>query len=281
MRRPTTVRGRLARAAVPLLLVVLAGCGGGKSDNQVAGRATPSVPSSPATSASPTPSATTTAPVAGGLSRAQFVAAIKKAVAKQKSAHVAMQMSTTQGVIDAEGDVSYHPRTAMAMTMQVPGMGKAQMRLVDGVMYMAMPPLTPQGMFLKIDPKDPHGPLGGQFSGLGDQLDPLRSFSAFDQGLKNVEYVGVESVDGEDMDHYVLTVDSTASLAAMGQQAPQGLPKTTTYDVWLDQDHLMRRMKMDLSGVSMDMTISDWGRPVHITAPPRDKMMLMPGTAGN
>ena len=166
--------------------------------------------------------------------------------------------------------------------MQIPGMssGGVEMRMVDGVIYMAMPPMTPKGKFLKIDPNDNSNPMAGQFSGLGDQMDPLRSFDAFDTGLKKVDYLGVESVDGEDMGHYVLTVDTAAGMKALGQQVPQGLPKTMTYDVWLDQDDLLRRMQMQLAGISMDMRMSDWGKKVTVTAPPAGALVQVPSNGG-
>jgi hypothetical protein len=277
MRTNTTVRAGAASA----LLLVLAGCGGGGSTPSAASSAPPST--SVSTAASPSPSASSgTGAQSGGLSKAGLIAAMKRAVAQQKSAHMDMQMSTAQGVISARGDVSYSPATAMRMTMQIPGVssGTVQMRIVDGVIYMAMPPMTPKGKWLKIDPKDASGPLAGQFKGLQDQLDPRRSFDAFGSGLKKVEYVGSESVDGEDMDHYVLTVDSSSTLKKLGQQAPAGIPRTTTYDLWLDKHQLVRRMQMQLAGISMDTRLSDWGKPVHVTAPPRGAQLMMPSTAG-
>jgi len=264
-------------------LLLAAGCSSGTKTPT----ASPASPQTSATAASPSPSPSASEPQSangsGGLSQAEFVAAVKKAIASKRSAHMEMQMSTTQGVISAQGEVSYAGKqSAMAMTMTIPGLssGKVEMRVVDGIIYMAMPPMTPAGKFLKIDPNAKSGPFAGQFGGLGDQLDPRRSVDAFGTGLKKLEYVGNESVDGEDMDHYVLTVDSSAGLKALGQQVPSGVPKTMTYDLWLDSHNLMRRMKMDLSGLSMDSRMSQWGEPVHIVAPPRAAQMMAPGTTG-
>ena len=263
---------------LPALLLV-AGCSSGAKSPTAA-------PASASTSMVPSPSASVTsaAPDAtGGLSKAEFVTAIKKAIADKRSAHMDMQMSTTQGVISAQGDVSYAGKqSAMSMTMTIPGLssGTVEMRVVKGIIYMAMPPMTPAGKFLKIDPNAKSGPFAGQFGSIGDQLDPRRSVDAFGTGLKKLHYVGNESVDGENMDHYVLTVDTAAGLKALGQQVPGGVPKTMTYDLWLDSDHLMRRMKMDLSGLSMDSRLSKWGEPVHIVAPPRSAQMMAPGTTG-
>ena len=61
-----------------------------------------------------------------------------------------------------------------------------------------------------------------------------------------------------------------------------GLPKTVDYDLWLDQDDLMRRIEFTVpgGGGGMTMTMSDWGKPVTVKAPPPGAVMQMPGTVG-
>ena len=49
--------------------------------------------------------------------------------------------------------------TAMQMEMTLPT-GRALVRLVDGVMYLAMPGMTPEGKYLKLDTNDPNSPFG-------------------------------------------------------------------------------------------------------------------------
>jgi len=182
------------------------------------------------------------------------------------------------------GDVSYAgDDTAMRMSMQIPqlGSGSIEMRMLDGVMYMSMPPMTPKGKFIKIDTKDPNSPLG-DLGGV-TQGDPLATFDAFDAGLQDVEYVGPEDVDGEQMDHYVLTVDAAKAAKAQGQQVQPGMPETISYDMWIDEQDLMRRIEFDLGAVAgggaggMVMTMSDWGKPVTVEAPPANAIVQMPG----
>ena len=51
------------------------------------------------------------------------------------------------------------------------------------------------------------------------------------------------------------------------------LPKTVTYTLYVDQDHLMRRIDMTIAGQSIQMLVSDWGKPVEIAAPPASQIM--------
>jgi hypothetical protein len=141
--------------------------------------------------------------------------------------------------------------------------------------------MTPAGKFIKIDTKDPNGPFGslGSLGGI-TQGDPLATFDAFDAGLKKAVYVGSEDVGGEQMDHYVLTVD--AAKAAKAQGAPATGPAgDITYDLWLDDQDLMRRMQLDTPQGGMTITTDHWGEPVTVKAPPASAIMSLPGSAGS
>ncbi|MFP5253564.1 MAG: LppX_LprAFG lipoprotein [Actinomycetes bacterium] len=271
------VRRLAATAAVSVLLAGLAGCGGDE---------TTAVSDDTTTAAAPEPAETETEEeepaeepeeVSGGYDRDELLAAMKAAVAENESAHLVMDISGDGQSMTGEGDVSYAgDTTSMQMVMQAPqlGAGTIEVRLVDDVMYMAMPPMTPDGKFLEFDLNDPNNPLG-DLGGV-TQGDPLETFAAFDKGLKTAEYVGREQVDGEEMDHYVLTVDGKA--AAKAQGAPAGsVPDEITYDLWLDDRDLMRRVQYTMAGGGVTISMSDWGKPVTVKAPPRSAIMEMPG----
>jgi hypothetical protein len=49
------------------------------------------------------------------------------------------------------------------------------------------------------------------------------------------------------------------------------LPKTLTYLVWLDEKDRMRKVTFDVMGISAVATLSGYGEPVEITAPPADQ----------
>ncbi len=280
-RRRTLLAGGLAA----LLLTALTACGGDEPAEETE-PAAESATSSPSESESePAESEESDTPEAssGGLSEDELVDAMASAMEDYGSAHIEMKSDGAAGKMDAEGDVSYGGDSpSMQMTMKMPALsssgGDIEMRLLDGVMYMSMPPMTPAGKFMKIDTNDPNGPLGGM-DGLSDQMDPRASLDAFKKGLEKLEYVGEEEVDGETMGHYVLTVDTEAALEANGGMAgsTQGVPKTITYDLWLDGDNLMRKMAFDLMDTKMTMTMSDWGKPVDVKAPPASAIVTQPG----
>lgn len=269
-----------AAAAAAVVLAGLGGCGGG--DEPVADES-PAVGtgSSPPASESGEPESEEPEPteaegVPGGYDAAELIAALKAAIADKESAHITLRSGGPEG-LSGEGDVSYAgDSSAMRMEMQAPQMGAGTMeiRLVDGVMYVAMPPMTPEGKFIRWDTDDPNSPfgdLGGVLSG-----DPRAAFGAFEAGLKEATYVGEEEVDGEAMDHYVLTVDAKKAGEAQGIPVQPGT-EDITYDVWVDGEDLMRRMEFGSGADGMTMTMSDWGAPVSVEAPPASAVMQMPG----
>jgi hypothetical protein len=281
----------LSGIAGSVLLLTVAACGGDSAEDTPGGdtvsSATTETEESPADDTEESPAATGETDAEGGYDSTELLDAMKAAIADAESAHVTMEVNGNgQQAMTGEGDVSYAgDSTAMQMTMSIPQMGTGEMeiRMLDGVMYMAMPPMTPQGKFIKIDTNDPNSPLGdlgGVTTG-----DPLATFDAFDAGLQEVEYVGTEDVEGEQMDHYVLTVDAKRAAKAQDQKWQPGMPDTISYDMWLDESDLMRRIEFDMGGMmgqaggsgGMVMTMSDWGKPVSVKAPPASDLVQMPG----
>lgn len=213
---------------------------------------------------------------AGGYDAEELLAAMKAAVEEHESAHLEMQIAGGgQMVMDAEGDVTYEgDSTAMRLVMESSQFGSGlELRMIGSSMYLSMPPLTPKGKFLEFDLDDPDNPFG-ELGGIA-QGDPLASFEAFDAGLEEATYLGREEVDGEEMDHYVLTVDGRAAAKAQGSP-PGSVPRTLTYDLWLDDQDLMRRMQSTLEGGGVTVTMSDWGKPVDVEAPPAGSIVEMP-----
>ena len=276
----------VALAAATTVLVGVSGCGG---DTDPAADGAPVSGSSPSTTVDAEPSGEDPADVesesesaqaeqvSGGYDAEELLAAMKAAVAEKESTHITMSSGGAEAM-KGEGDVSYAgDTTAMQMTMEMPqlGGGVMEMRLVDGVMYIAMPPMTPEGKFFEIDTNDPNSPFGDLSS--VTQGDPLATFDAFDAGLKQVRYLGAEDVDGEDLDHYVLTVDARKAAQAQGSGVPPGAARTITYDLWIDDEDLMRRMQFDEGRGGMTMTMSDWGKAVTVEAPPKSALMQIPG----
>jgi hypothetical protein len=55
------------------------------------------------------------------------------------------------------------------------------------------------------------------------------------------------------------------------------MPPTITYDVWVDDDDLMRQLDFELDGVTVELRIDDWGEPVDVQAPEESDLVEMPG----
>jgi hypothetical protein len=273
----TRSRSLTAIAAGAVLLAALAGCGSDDKAGKVkdAGAAsTSSASSSPTASSSATADASesggaavTGTPAAPGerLTVDNLVATMLAAMREKKTAHMVMDIGSSVG---AEADLRYAGnRTDMRMSMDM-GPTKAEVILVDNVMYMQQ---TAGGKYLKIDSSDPTmGSILKQMSSLG----PESSISAMKGALKKVEYAGTDTVDGDKVTKYHVTVDTAAMTDTLGGAAGLGdLPKTVTYDLYVDQDHLMRRIDMTVQKQHINMRVSNWGKPVEIKAPPASQVM--------
>ena len=82
------------------------------------------------------------------------------------------------------------------------------------------------------------------------------------------------TVEGKPTDHYVVTVDSAALAKEMNQpQATAALPKHLTYNMWLDQQDLLRRTRFRVQGLTTQMDLTRWGEQVHVQAPPQSKVV--------
>ncbi len=203
------------------------------------------------------------------LSRDEIISVSYQAAMDAGSAHMAMTMKGA-AAMTAEGDMTYAAGASdMQMTMAMPAMGKGkiEMRYVDQLIYLQLPGMTPPGKFIAIDPKDPSSPMGKSFSGLTDQMDPLSSVKSMEAAVTKADRVGESKLDGVRVDHYRVEVDTTKMMKDLKQPNPAGMPKSLTYDMWLDEDNLLRKMSFDVSGAAVEMLLSEWGKPVDVERP--------------
>jgi hypothetical protein len=285
-------RTALAAAAVLALAVTTAGCGGDEKPAADAAASTSatsgaSVTASPTDTPTDTPSSTpsasaaaTTGTASGALTRDTFVAAMTKAMKDRGSAHMHMSMA---GSLEATGDVSYagdSPAMQMTMTMASMSSAKIEMRFLDGTMYLSVPGLTPKGKYLAVTSKDASfGPMIKQFQNFG----PDGTLAMLKKGVKKFEHVGSTTIDGTSFEHYRVTVDPRALTSELGlpSGAPGSVPKSVTEELYIGQDNLMRRAVMTVSGQKFTVDVTDWGKAVHITAPPASQVTKAPaGLAG-
>ena len=263
-------------AAGALLLAALAGCG--SADNKVAGATHASAPSSTSSSASastsPSASATpdtssadaTAGAAAPGerLTKDNLVPTMLAAMRDKKTAHMTMKLGSSIG---AEADVRYAgDHTDMKMSMDM-GPTKAVVIMVDKVLYLQQ---AAGGKYRKIDSSDPA--MGSLLSGLSS-FGPESSISAMKGAVEKVDYAGSSIVDGDKVDQYHVTVDSSSIAQTLGATGSADLPKTVTYDLYVDHDHLMRRIDMTVAKQHIDMVVTNWGKPVDIAAPPASQIL--------
>ena len=272
--RILTIRKAAAAAIVPLALGSLAACG---SDNGS------STAADPAASASSPAAGTSTHSLGQTVDSAQFLAMVKAGASKLTTASFRMTMDfsgqqvTSKGALDMTGD-----SPAMKLSMDL-GMGSAtDMTLLDGTMYVAMP--GGNGTYMKMDLTDPNGPFGS----LGNTIGGIDPKSLMDQMspdvFKKVVHDGTETVGGQQLERYSVTIDTSAvpMLKGMPSSSTASLPKTMTYDLWLDHQGRMAQFKMLMKKVmSMTMTYSDFGAPVDITAPAPAKVQAMPSAGAS
>ncbi len=275
MTRLLAVRRTLVAGAVaPLLFTGLAACGDATGDSA----------EDPAGDSAAGVAVLTGLRTGDEVDPGDFVDTVIDGMEASTTAHLTMTTSMAQGMeIDAEGDLDYAADPiAMSMTMTMPMLGKtpADLRLVDGVFYMSLGDMT-GGKFWRMDPADTTGPFG-DLGPMLDGMDPTAMMHRVEPAIDTVTYDGQEDVDGRTLDHYELTVDSAEVAKAIDapRAAMTGLPDTFSYDLWLDEEHRMAQMKMELpvqgASSTVEMSLDDWGKEVSIEAPPADQVTEAP-----
>ncbi|WP_153011702.1 hypothetical protein [Serinicoccus chungangensis] len=178
------------------------------------------------------------------------------------------QSIQADGAVDLSGD-----EAAMQMMMTMPEMGELEMITTDGQLYLAMPGVTPEGMYMQAGED-----VLGQAAAMED-IDVSTQWEAWEEGAQQVVFLGDEDVDGTEMGHYQVTVDPQAIAEAGGEDAAAMTQavgdELVTYDVWLDDDNLMRQLSFELEGMTAEMMMDNWGEPQEIEAPASDQVMDM------
>jgi lipoprotein LprG len=213
------------------------------------------------------------------LTQDEIISVSYQAAMEAGSAHMSMTMKGAASMT-AEGDMTYEAGASdMRMTTVMPhlGKGKFEIRVVDKVVYIQLPGMTAPGKFVAIDPKDQGSPLAKGFAGLTEQMDPLASVKSMEAAVTKVDRVGVTKVDGAQVDHYRVAVDTAQMMKDLKQPNTPGMPESLTYDMWLDDDNLMRKMAFDVSGAQVEMLLTDWGQPVHVERPAAGDIVKAPG----
>ena len=232
------------------------------------------------------------------VSTLDLVAAAPAAAAAQRTAHIngVMTVSTPDGdvTVAIAGGTDFEAG-AMDLTLDMsdmPGIGsvgKIEMRLVDGTMYMNMGALSGgKGLvpglgsrpWVAMDLKQ-FGVSQSQLTSQNpaDMLQGLR-------GSNKVTDLGTATIDGATTHHYRANVDLAKAMAKLSSKVRdrakaslKDFGATFPMDVWIGEDGLPRRMRvrLDAAGVGVDERIdfTKYGEPVDVQAPPSDQTTNM------
>lgn len=103
---------------------------------------------------------------------------------------------------------------------------------------------------------------------------PLQVLIDFSEGIESLRYTISQETSSGEIHRYQLTMRT--DYMADQLDVPEAEVPDFSYIMWLDDDHLMRRMEADLMGLRVGVSFSDWGEPVTIEAPPADEVKPLP-----
>ena len=168
-------------------------------------------------------------------------------------------------------------------TLHIEPMGEVTMILVDGEVYYRFPDLPEGKEWVHLDAASLGELTGVDPTAFGEQS--TNTLRALEQISDDVEHLGTEDVDGVAADHYRYTIDvervmadvlASGGLSGPAADAAEMFDETTEMNVWVGPDGLIRRVSYDLmlhgvpAGPALyhyEMTFSDHGVPVEVTAP--------------
>jgi hypothetical protein len=211
---------------------------------------------------------------------AEFVAMMKSPGEAMLSSYtMTMSMKTGGEDVTLEGAVDVSGESpALDMDMEIPGAGAMEMRMIDGRLFMSMAGITPEGKFMEVPPEQ----LGDTATAL-EEVDITAQMDTWEESARKVVYVGEEDVDGQTMRHYQVTVDSAAAMDAAGvtgddaAAASSAMGEEFVYEVWLDDENLMRKLAFEMDGVVTEMTADNWGEEQDIEIPAEEDIVQGPG----
>ncbi len=210
----------------------------------------------------------------------EFVDEMMAGLESSTTANMTMNMDFGGGSLVAEGMVDYTTDpVSMSMTMTQDAMGQEpiEMRLVDGIMYMNMGSMS-NNKFMAFDLTDPANMPPGM-EDLGEQMDPLAAFKEFEPALKTVTFVGTEDVEGEELQHFDVVMETAKLESLKDLPVEAGLPEEVAYDLWFDDEMRIRQMDMVMemaTPVSVTAKLFKWDEPVDIVAPSDDEIAEQP-----
>lgn len=244
---------RLAVAAIGALLISpLAACGG---DDKPSASASQSVSAPPSGSSSATGT-----PVA----KKAFVDRVLAAIDTKNTVHMEIAGGS---FLTAVADLAYGgANPSSKITASLLG-GEQVIVVADGVVYLQV---AKGGKFTVVDKDTPTlGPLVSTFQGLG----PRESIDGIEGGISSITEVGPKTVDGQELTEYSVTVDTAKLTGALKLLAgTAGASADLAMQFFTDADGLISQITFPISGEAVEISFTDWDKPVEVEAPPASEI---------
>ncbi len=242
----------------------------------------------PSSSTSPAPSSSTSTPPPPGGADAEVIAAASQKLAAAKTAKFTLSVAVkSQGqsqTITSKGLQNIPAKQVQAVTT-IQGT-TVESRTLGPVTYTKVPPgaNAPKGKpWVKVD---------NSSSGTADLSDPTGSLAVLKAGLGPVQKLGAAQVAGVPTTRYSTSLDVTkAARTVPALKQLQGLGVTRVpLQIWIDKQGRLRQLTESIdatrfpvsrtgtapAAIAVTITYSDFGVPVHVTAPPASQV-----TSGN
>lgn len=219
----------------------------------------------------------------------------------------AMDKASSAGTVKVTGSISaggadltlsaeeqYSPSLEMSMQMQGAGLNMSEVFLGQKL-YMKYPAMSAEfggKPWMEIDLSEAGGTLGSLSSLINSSRNenPTTTLSAL-VASKAVTKVGTETVQGQQTTHYSGTLQadqflqnsavasqlSSAQVTQLKAMLKAGGVTSETIDVWVASNGLPVQVKSVVHSTAAGtatvlMDLSDWGVPVHVTAPSPDQV---------
>lgn len=198
-----------------------------------------------------------------------FTSRLEAAVERSPTAHIEIELQADGQMTASANGVQDLAANSLDMSVAMDSQELAY-RLVDGEYYLAQPP-----KWVPVS-QDSQNPLIRQTLQQIQILSMRNLLEAFVTGLEAAGVKGRDDVGGTATTHYTATVDSRKALAELGLTVAAGTPDSLLYDIWVDEDDLVRKMTFTQNGTTATMTASEWGEPVTIAAPQDSELAAAP-----
>lgn len=210
------------------------------------------------------------------LTKANFAEKVGAATKSKQSSHIESTIKTGVTEMSIEGDVGYkEDSTTAVITLKQGQTSAGEMRLVDGHIYMSLPPLVPTGKYFEVTADNKSL---GSIIAMMDGVGPQQAVEQLQKGLVKVEYVGRKKIGSTETTHYKITADPKKMTDNLGSLTPELVDqmKVMTYDIYLNDDFTMRRTFVKSAGSEITMDYSDWGKKVSVQPPAKYELVPAP-----